>query len=70
MYPISKEAKELNIKNTLHNKYNMNKIIKHPTPQKQKQNTDMDPQHQKMKWDIFTYNGKQEKSQNYSRPPK
>jgi hypothetical protein len=43
MYPISTEAKEkeLNIiENTLHNnKYNMNKIIEHPAPQKQ--NTDM-----------------------------
>jgi hypothetical protein len=41
-YPIPNEAKEkeLNvIKNTLQNKYNINKIMKHPAPHKQKLNT-------------------------------
>jgi hypothetical protein len=56
-----KKKKELDIvKDTLHNnKYNMNKTTEHPTPQKQKQNTSTDPQHQKLKWATITYSGKE-----------
>jgi hypothetical protein len=32
--------------------------MKHAAPQKQKQNTSMNPQHQKPKWASFTYSGK------------
>jgi hypothetical protein len=37
----------------------MNKIIKHPAPQKQKQNTGTDPQQQKTKWATYTYSRKE-----------
>jgi hypothetical protein len=48
------------IKDTLHNnKYNTNQIMKHPAAQKQKQNTNTDPQHQKPKWATFTYSRKE-----------
>jgi hypothetical protein len=44
-YPISKEVKEKElhfITNALHsNKYNINKIVKHPVPQKQNTDTDL-----------------------------
>jgi hypothetical protein len=58
-YPITNEAKikELNIKNTLHNKYNINLDIKqHKKHNKIKNN---DPQHQKTKWAIFTCSRKE-----------
>jgi hypothetical protein len=61
-YQISKEAKEkeLNIiKHTLHNNYNIYKIMKHPDPQKQKQNINTDPQYWKPKCSTFTYSGKE-----------
>jgi hypothetical protein len=62
MYPISKGAKEkeLNIiRSMLHNNnHNINKVIKHPTPQKQ--NTDIDSQHKKRT--TFTYSGKETKN--------
>jgi hypothetical protein len=39
----------------------------HKTPSPQKQNTDIDPQHQKIKWPLsHTVEDKQEKSRNYS----
>jgi predicted unusual protein kinase regulating ubiquinone biosynthesis (AarF/ABC1/UbiB family) len=59
MYPISKEAKEkeLNIISSIlhNNNHNIYKVIKHPTPQKQ--NTDIDSQHQKTKRTTLTYSG-------------
>jgi hypothetical protein len=44
--------------------------MKHPALQRQKWNINTDPQHQKPKWATFTYIGKQEKSQHYSKTPK
>jgi hypothetical protein len=48
----------LSVIKTLHNNnYNINKIEKHPASQKH--NTDIDRQHRKRKWAIFTYSGKE-----------
>jgi hypothetical protein len=61
--PITKEAKEkeLNIiHNTLHNnEYNKHLSTRRPNQRKRNKNTDQ--QHQKTKWTIFTYGGKETK---------
>jgi uncharacterized protein YajQ (UPF0234 family) len=62
-YPITKEVKEkeLNtIQDTLHNnEYNKNLSTRHPNQRKHNKNKDR--QHQKTKWVIFTYSGKETK---------
>jgi hypothetical protein len=61
-YPITKKSKqteENTIQNTLQkNKYNTN-LLDISLSQPQKQNTHKEPKHQKTKWAMFTYCGKE-----------
>jgi hypothetical protein len=63
MYPITEKAKEVEkniIKNILrNNEYDTKLISKLPSQKNQKQNRNVDSQHQKTKWVTFTYNSKE-----------